>query len=109
MLQNNNKKSHDQGPQVENLWIRGFQTMPFNIRFTRTSWLSHYIVIFLLNESKTSAVLEPRTGHFQGLVGFEVKAKTSKFQEHPQGLHTWNQDYSELYVDTNFAVFFCFV
>ena len=59
-----------------------------------TSWLSRYIifqiekkidrlevyvnfclVIFLFNQSKDSIVLEARTGHFQGLVGFEAKAK----------------------------------
>ena len=39
----------------------------------------------IFNKSKNSAVLEPRTGHFRGLAGFEGKAKDSKLC--PWGLH----------------------
>ena len=35
---------------------------------------------FLFNQSKNYAVLEPMTGHFRGLVGFEVKAKDLSFK-----------------------------
>ena len=31
------------------------------------------LVIFLFNHSKNNAVLEPRTGYFRGLKGFEAK------------------------------------
>ena len=37
-----------------------------------------FVWFFLLNQSKNNAVLEPRTGHFRGLVGFEAKAKKRK-------------------------------
>ena len=58
--------------------------------------------LFLFNQSKNNAILEPRTGHFSGLVGFEAKdlsfeakAKDLKMcprgrprgQGRPQGLH----------------------
>ena len=38
--------------------------------------------IFLLNQSKNNAVLEPRAGHFRGLVGSEAntKAKDLSFE-----------------------------
>ena len=36
------------------------------------------LVIFLVNQSKNKVVLEPRTGHFRGLVGFEARAKDFK-------------------------------
>ena len=49
------------------------------------------LVIFVYNQSKNNSVLEPRTGHFRGLVGFEAKAKDLKMcprgQGCPQGLH----------------------
>ena len=46
---------------------------------------------------KKSAVLEPRTDQFRGLVGFEAKAKDFKMcprgrprgQGRPRGLHLW--------------------
>ena len=43
--------------------------------------------IFLFDESKNSAVLEPWTGHFRGLVGVEAKAKDFKMCPRGQGLH----------------------
>ena len=39
------------------------------------------LVIFLFNQSRNNAVLEPRKEHFGGLVGFEAQAK----EIHPQG------------------------
>ena len=45
-------------------------------------------VTFLFNQSKNNAVLEPRTGHFRGLVGFEAKAKECmkmKLKMYPRG------------------------
>ena len=49
------------------------------------------LVIFLFNQSKNYANLEPRTKHFRGLLGFEAKAKDFKMcpqgQGRPQGLH----------------------
>ena len=55
------------------------------------------LVIFLFNESKNNAVLDPRTGHFRGLVGFEAKDltfeakdlsfKAKDFKMCPRGLH----------------------
>ena len=33
------------------------------------------LVIFLFNQLKNDAVLEPRTGHFRELEGFEAKAQ----------------------------------
>ena len=39
------------------------------------------LVIFLFNQSKNNAVLEPRKEHFRGLVGFEAQAK----ERRPQG------------------------
>ena len=41
---------------------------------------------FPFNQSKNNAVLEPRTGHFQGLVGFEVKTKELCGQDQSQGI-----------------------
>ena len=54
------------------------------------------------NDSKNSAVLEPRTGQFSRTRGFEAKAKDLTFeakakdfkmcpqgQGHPRGLHLW--------------------
>ena len=76
--------------------------MQFKINFSITwlSWLSHFIifqirkrnneltnyqiccllyfVFFLFNQSKNNAVLEPRTGHFRGLEGFEAKDMSFK-------------------------------
>ena len=46
------------------------------------------LVIFLFHESKNSAVLELRSGHFQGLVGFEAK---SKVLEHTFRGHIFRQ------------------
>ena len=77
--------------------------MPFKISFSMTwlSWLSYCIifqmrkgnneltelqlrfllfVILFFNQSKSNAVLEPRTGHFRRLVGFEAKAKDLSFK-----------------------------
>ena len=47
--------------------------------------------IFFFNQSKNNAVLEPRTGHFRGLAGFEAKAKDLKLwpRERPRRLHLW--------------------
>ena len=46
---------------------------------------------FPLQPIKNNAVLEPRTGHFRGVVGFEAKAKDFKMcprgHERPRGLH----------------------
>ena len=42
-----------------------------------------WLVIFFFNKSKTNADLEPRTGHFRGLVVFEAKAKY--FEMRPRG------------------------
>ena len=36
---------------------------------------------FPFNQSKNNAVLEPKTGHFRGLVGFEAKAKDLNFED----------------------------
>ena len=53
------------------------------------------VCFFLFNQSKNNAVLEPRTGHFPGLVGFEAKAKPKDLkmfprgQGRPRGLHLW--------------------
>ena len=47
----------------------------------RTETLEVYVFFFgyfLLNQSKNNVVLEPRTGTFLGLVGFEAKAKDLK-------------------------------
>ena len=40
--------------------------------------LSFVRFFFFCNQSKNNAVLEPRTGHFRGRVGFEAKAKDFK-------------------------------
>ena len=40
-----------------------------------------WVVIFLFNQSKNNAVLEPRKEHLRGLVGFAAPAK----EGHPQG------------------------
>ena len=50
------------------------------------------LVIFLFHQSKNNLVLEPRTGHFRGPVGFEAKdfsfeAKVKDFKMCPRGLH----------------------
>ena len=39
-----------------------------------------YLFFFLFNESKNSAVLEPTTGYFRGLLSFEAQAKDLNFQ-----------------------------
>ena len=39
-----------------------------------------FVWFFLFSQSKKNAVLEPRAGHFQGLVGFETKAKDLSFK-----------------------------
>ena len=39
---------------------------------------------FIFNQSKKNAVLEPKIGHFQGLVGFEAKAKTKDLKMCPR-------------------------
>ena len=46
------------------------------------------MVIFLFNQSKSNAVLEPRKEHFRGLVGFEAQVKKGHFrgQGRPGGL-----------------------
>ena len=48
------------------------------------------MVIFLFNQSKNNAVLEPRKEHFRGLVGFEAQAKEGRprGQGRPGGLPT---------------------
>ena len=50
------------------------------------------LISFRFHESKNSAVLEPRTGHYRGLVSFAAKdlsfaAKTKDFNMCPRGLH----------------------
>ena len=40
--------------------------------------------LFLFMQSKKNAVLEPRIGHFQELVGFEAKAKTKDLKMCPR-------------------------
>ena len=42
-------------------------------RTDRLAVMYFCFVIFVFNQSKNDAVLEPRTGHFRGLVGFETK------------------------------------
>ena len=46
---------------------------------------------FSFNQSKTNAVLEPRTEHFRELVGLDAKTKDFKMcprgQGRPRGLH----------------------
>ena len=48
------------------------------------------LVIYLFNQSKNNAVLEPRKEHFRELVGFEAQAKEgrSRGQGRPGGLPT---------------------
>ena len=50
----------------------------------------------ILTSQRNSAVVEPRTGHFQGLAGFEAKAEDFKLcprgQEPTRGLHFWHLD-----------------
>ena len=48
------------------------------------------LIIFLFNQSKNDAVLEPRKDHFRGLVGFEAQAKKGRprGQGRPRGLPT---------------------
>ena len=41
------------------------------------------LVIFHFNQLKNNAVLEPRTGHFQKLVGFEAKDFKMRPRERP--------------------------
>ena len=55
------------------------------------------LVIFLFNQSENNAVLEPRTAHFQGLVGFETKDFNMfpRGQGRPQGLYLWFIAFSE--------------
>ena len=59
-----------------------------------SSYVVFCSVIFPFYPSKTNTVLEPRTKHFRGLVGFEVKPKDLSFEAkdlkmrphgHPQG------------------------
>ena len=38
------------------------------------------LIIFLFNQSKNNAVLEPRTEHFRGLVDFVANAKDLTFE-----------------------------
>ena len=38
------------------------------------------LVIFLFNESKNNAVLEPKMGHFRGFLGLDAKAKDLSFE-----------------------------
>ena len=55
------------------------------------------LVIFLFHESKKTAVLEPSTGHFGGLVGIKDKAKDFKMSPSGQGrswgFHLWSNAY----------------
>ena len=44
-----------------------------------------FVCFFLFNQAKNKAVLEPKTGHFRVLVGFEAKTKDLKMC--PRGLH----------------------
>ena len=39
-----------------------------------------FVCFFHFNQSKNNVVLEPRTGHFRGLVGFEAKTKDLSFE-----------------------------
>ena len=48
-----------------------------------------HLVIFLLNQSKNNTFLEPRTGHFQGFVGFETKAKDLSFEAEAKHFQTY--------------------
>ena len=43
-----------------------------------------FVWFFLFNQSKKNAVSEPKIGHFQGLVGFEAKAKTKDLKMCPR-------------------------
>ena len=43
-----------------------------------------FVCFFLFDQLKKNAVLEPRTGHFRELVGFEAKAKTNDFKLCPR-------------------------
>ena len=47
------------------------------------------LVIFLFNQPKNNAYLEPRTEHFRGPVGFEAKnfKMCPRGQGRPRGLH----------------------
>ena len=49
-----------------------------------------FVWFFLFNQSKKNTVLEPRIGHYQGLVGFEAKAKTKDLKMCP-----WAKDVLE--------------
>ena len=52
-------------------------------RIDRLSDMLSFVCFFLFNQSKKNAVFEPRVGHFQGLVGFEAKAKTKDLKMCP--------------------------
>ena len=43
-----------------------------------------FVWFFLFIQSKKIAVLEPKIGHFQGLEGFEAKAKTKDLKMCPR-------------------------
>ena len=43
-------------------------------------WIIFCLVVFLYIQSKNNATLEPRTGYFRVLVGFEAKAKNLRFE-----------------------------
>ena len=89
--------------------------MSFKISFNMTwlSWLSHCIVfqirkgneltdqtimlffclvVFLFNQSRNNAILEPRAGHFRGHVAFEAKdfKMCPRGREYSRGLHLWS-------------------
>ena len=51
-------------------------------RMDRLSDMLPFVWFFLFNQSKKNAVFEP-IGHFQGLVGFEAKAKTKDLKMCP--------------------------
>ena len=48
------------------------------------------------NNSKNTAVLEPRTGQFSRTWGLEAKAKTKAFKMCPRGLHLWPDPQREI-------------
>ena len=61
-------------------------------RFPRQIKVGHNLGPF--STSQNRAVLEPRTGHFQVLAGFEAKAEDLTFEAKdfklcPRGLHLW--------------------
>ena len=56
-----------------------------------TSMLFFFVFFFFFNQKKkNNAVLEPNTGHFRGLEGFEAKdlsfvARAKDFKTYPRG------------------------